>query len=132
MHEELFLELQNKGKLDGDLFRRFASTFGDVFYKALEFLQKNGPKIYKNLFYPSGLEIWTIQGKKHQYLVYPETACQCHYFTIQIVYKTKKFGYCKHLLAQKIAYILGMYQEIPYQDINWEDWFENFSWVFEK
>lgn len=122
---DLFDHLREQGKLTGFLIQKFIEEYGDLFYKALEFIQLDGPKVTKTVFLPSFLEIWTVQGAEKKYLVYPTLFCECQSFQINSIYRKKQFGFCKHLLALKIALSLNKYNEENYPDSNYKKWIKN-------
>ncbi|MHA1795951.1 MAG: hypothetical protein ACTSUK_07560, partial [Promethearchaeota archaeon] len=68
---DLFDELRKEGKLTGSLVVKFQQKYGDLFYRSLELLQNNAVSIHKNIFFPSQLVVWSIQGHSGYYLIYP-------------------------------------------------------------
>ncbi|WP_371801931.1 hypothetical protein [Candidatus Lokiarchaeum ossiferum] len=107
---DIFSRLMKEGKLTASLIKEFEEEYGKLFYKALEFLQKSGPKIKKHTFFPSNLEMWTVQGAKRKYVIYPDIFCQCQSFLLTSIYRKKHFHFCKHLLAYKIALALNQFE----------------------
>jgi predicted nucleic acid-binding Zn finger protein len=118
----IFSELARLGKFNVDLTQQFTAQFGETFLKALEYLQVEGRKVRKNVFSPSNLTIWTIEGTDHHYIVFPEIYCQCQNFQMEYIYRKKKFGMCKHLLAQKLAEILNQFEISKNSDSDWVKW----------
>ncbi|MHA1673602.1 MAG: hypothetical protein ACTSYI_08230 [Promethearchaeota archaeon] len=118
----LFDELQREKKFSGALIQKFQQEYGDIFFRSLEFLQNKGTKIKKTTFKPSNLEVWSIEGKSGNYLVYPGIYCQCHNFVIDIIYRKRKFTYCKHLFAQKLAKCVEQYQNEEKKDSEYLNW----------
>ena len=119
---DIFSRLKNEGKLTATLIQEFEEEYGKIFYKALEFLQKEGPKVRQNTFSPSKSEIWTVQGAKRKYIIYPDLFCQCQSFLLNSIYRKKSFHFCKHLLAQKIAVALHQYESEEYLDSHFLSW----------
>ena len=113
---DIFSRLKNEGKLTATLIQDFEEEYGKLFFKALEFLQKKGPKVKKHLFFPSNLEMWTVQGAKRKYIIYPGLFCQCQSFLLNSIYRNRSFHFCKHLLAHKIAVALNQFE-----NENWTD-----------
>lgn len=122
----LFNELTEKQKFTADLIHKFQKEYGETFFKALEFIQKDGPNIQKNIFYPSKLEVWTVQGsKKDKYIIFPEIFCQCQSFLLTSIYRVRSFNLCKHLLAHKIAIALCQYETNTFKDKNYFEFIKN-------
>lgn len=114
--KDLFDQLAEQGKFTAPLIHAFSEQYGKTFFKALEKLESAALKVEKLIFQPSQFTIWSVQGKNHPYLLYPGLYCQCKAFTMTTVYRQKKYTPCKHLLAQKIGYILGQYTTYTYSD----------------
>jgi len=119
---DLFERLAKERKLSAQLIHLFEKEYGNLFYKSLEFIQKAGPKVYKVSFSPSNLDLWTVQGAKRTYLVYPNIFCQCQDFLLNSIYRRHKFYMCKHLFAQKLADSLDQYITLNLKDKNFGDW----------
>ena len=54
---DLFKKLTNEKKFSAQLIILFEKEYGGLFYKSLEFIQKDGPKVKKNIFLPSNISI---------------------------------------------------------------------------
>jgi len=123
---DLFEKLSFEKKFSVQLIHLFEKEYGGLFYKSLEFIQKDGPKVKKNTFLPSNLEIWSVQGAKKTYLVYPKIYCQCQDFLLNSIYRQKKYQMCKHLFAQKLSESLNQYIELKFKDKEFKDWKKQF------
>lgn len=122
---ELFDMLRKEKKFNQKLIEGFQSYFGETFFKALEYVQIDGKKIKKNVFQPSDLIIWTIQGTEKTYRIYPEIYCQCQNFLLESVYRSKHFIMCKHLLAQKLSEILNLFETKSFSDSEYKKFIKN-------
>lgn len=123
---DLFKKLTNEKKLSAQLIHLFEKEYGDLFYKSLEFIQKDGPKVKKIIFLPSNLKIWSVEGAKKTYLVYPKIYCQCQDFLLNSIYRQKKYQMCKHLFAQKLSESLKQYIELKFKDKEFKEWKKQF------
>ena len=56
--QKIFSLLEKTGKLTGPLIQQFRDNYGDLFFKALEYIQVDTHKVVKNIFQPSELIIW--------------------------------------------------------------------------
>jgi predicted nucleic acid-binding Zn finger protein len=106
----LFEKLNQEKMLNGPLMREFEDLYGDLFFKALEYIQSDKKKVVKHVFSPSNLILWTIQGTEKPYIIYPDLFCQCQAFLLESIYRNHKFKMCKHLLAQCLAEALNLYE----------------------
>lgn len=124
---DLFEKLSQEKKFSVQLIHLFEKEYGDLFYRSLEFIQKDGPKVKKNSFSPSNLKIWSVEGAKKTYLVYPKIYCQCQDFLLNSIYRQKKFKMCKHLLAQKLSESLNQFGDLKFKDKEFKEWKNNFN-----
>ena len=69
------------------------------FLSAMEKVTLN--QINKYVFKPSGRILWTVNGKNHDYLIYPKRYCTCMDFNLQSMAKNIRY-LCKHLIAQAL------------------------------
>ena len=119
--QKIFSLLEKTGKLTGPLIQQFRDNYGDLFFKALEYIQVDTHKVVKNIFQPSELIIWSVQGVEQTYVVYPEIYCQCQSFQMDAIYRNRKFKMCKHLLAQKLAESLNLFEIIERKDSTFKE-----------
>ena len=124
---DVFEDLAKEKKLTAPIIHAFQAQYGPKFFKALEFLQPEGPKVHKHHFSPSNLTLWVVQGKVKKYLVYPKTFCQCQAFLLNTIYRTRQYSPCKHLLAQQIASILNQINVEKHKDTDFKKWIRKFK-----
>ncbi|MEM3551048.1 MAG: hypothetical protein QXN87_04460 [Candidatus Bathyarchaeia archaeon] len=116
-------EAKAEGKLTGKNLTRLYEIFGQRFTRALEALKEN--RVKKYVFKPSGRVVWVVVGRERDYLVMPNAEfCQCDDFYFRVL--DREIHMCYHLIAQKIAHILGWYETIEESDELYEalmgDW----------
>jgi predicted nucleic acid-binding Zn finger protein len=106
-------EAKKEGKLTGKNLTRLYEIFGQRFTRAFEALKEGRVKRYN--FKPSGRTVWIVVGKERDYLIMPEAEfCSCDDFYFRVL--DKEIHLCYHLLAQKLANILGWYETIEEHD----------------
>ena len=106
-------EAKKEGKLTGKNLTKLYEIFGQRFTKAFEALKEGRVKRYN--FKPSGRTVWIVVGKERDYLLMPEAEfCSCDDFYFRVL--DKEIHLCYHLLAQKLASILGWYETIEEHD----------------
>lgn len=115
-------EAKAEGKLTGKNLTRLYEIFGQRFTRALEALKEN--RVKKYVFKPSGRVIWVVVGRERDYLVMPNAEfCQCDDFYFRVL--DREIHMCYHLIAQKIAHILGWYETIEESDELYETLMED-------
>lgn len=106
-------EAKAEGKLTGETLTKLYEAFGQRFIKAFEALKEN--RVKKYIFKPSGKVVWIVVGKERDYLIMPNAEfCTCDDFYFRVL--DKEVHLCYHLIAQKIAKILGWYETIESHD----------------
>lgn len=106
-------EAKVDGKLTGKSLTRLYEAFGQRFAKAFEAIKEN--RVKKYTFIPSGRVVWIVVGKERDYLIMPDAEfCTCDDFYFRVL--DKKVHLCYHLIAQKIAKILGWYAPMEERD----------------
>jgi predicted nucleic acid-binding Zn finger protein len=75
--------------------------------------------VSKYTFNPSGRVVWTVKGKSGEYQIMPETNfCSCDDFYFRVMgYKRQV---CYHIIAQKIASSLKLYNEYKLRDSDYD------------
>lgn len=97
------------GKLSGKNLNELLDIFGQRFTKALNALKNNRVKKYN--FKPGSKTVWVVIGRERDYLVIPEADfCTCDDFYFRVL--DRRVHLCYHLIAQKIAFHLGWYDDI--------------------
>lgn len=76
--------------------------------------------VKKYVFEPSGKIVWIVRGKERDYLIYPDAPyCHCMNYYIHVV--NGQAQVCIHLVAQRIASVLNMYETITETDKIYEE-----------
>ena len=91
----------------------FRDKYGKKFIRALRAVEERKVQRYK--FKPSESVIWIVNGRRRQYLVIPKTYCTCRSFYQEVVI-SRESNMCYHLLAQQIAEIRSVYEQIASTD----------------
>ncbi|MGQ9531103.1 MAG: hypothetical protein ACUVQX_06825 [Candidatus Bathycorpusculaceae bacterium] len=106
-------EAKKEGKLTGKNLTKLYGAFGQRFARAFEALKEGRVKKYS--FKPSGRTVWIVVGKERDYLIMPEAEfCSCDDFYFRVL--DKEIHLCYHLIAQKLAKILGWYETVEEHD----------------
>lgn len=89
--------------------------YAQLYEEAMEAVEKMLVKRY--IFKPSGRVVWVVVGKNRDYLILLKAGyCSCDDFYFRVLSHEKPM--CYHLLATKIAYEIGRYEEI-HEDDSW-------------
>ncbi|MGB9894823.1 MAG: hypothetical protein ACP5IT_04910 [Thermoproteota archaeon] len=106
-------KIGKRGYLTSNDKEKLQDIFGERAERALELVFLNRVKKYK--FTPSNITLWVVVGKTNEYLVIPESRfCMCDDFLFSFFKGEQPF--CSHLIAQKIAEVLGEVEEIEESD----------------
>jgi predicted nucleic acid-binding Zn finger protein len=106
-------EGKRMGKLTGNHLIKLFETFGKRFAKAFEALEEK--RIKKYVFKPSGKVVWIVVGKERDYLLMSQAEfCSCNDFYFRVL--DRKIHLCYHLIAQKMAKNLEVYDYIEERD----------------
>ena len=93
------IKIETKNKLE--------ELFGERLHQALKSIEKGAVKRYK--FTPSGRVIWEVRGKKSSYQIMTRTYfCNCDDYYFRVMSSKKQL--CYHVIAQKIAFALGKFE----------------------
>jgi predicted nucleic acid-binding Zn finger protein len=92
-------------------------SFERRYEKALKTVQDRF--VTKYTFTPSGRVVWTVKGKSGEYQIMPETNfCNCDDFYFRVMgYKRQV---CYHMIAQKIANCLKVYNRRDLRDSDYD------------
>jgi len=106
-----------EAKLKGELTKKhidsLTKTFGSRFLNAWRAV--NEGRVKKYIFKPSGRTVWIVVGRKRDYLVMPAANfCSCNDFYYNVM--DKKAYLCYHLIAQRLAESLGLFDTIEEED----------------
>jgi predicted nucleic acid-binding Zn finger protein len=115
-YSQVLAELE-KLKVQGRISRRkmgeLRRAFGARFTAAWK-LVKEG-RVKKYVFKPSGKAQWIVVGRERDYLIY-EASGYCHCKDSYMSIMEGKAKACKHLIAQKLACELGLYEVVEEED----------------
>ena len=117
MHCSQVLAELEKLKIEGGISRRkmgeLRRAFGARFTAAWK-LVKEG-RVKKYVFKPSGKVQWIVVGRERDYIIYEASGyCHCEDFYMSIMEGKAKA--CKHLIAQRLARELGLYEVVEESD----------------
>ena len=106
-------EAKRKGKLEDEQIVILKRTFGSRFLNAWKAVNERRVKRY--IFKPSGRIVWIVVGRRRDYLVMPAANfCSCDDFYFNVM--DGKAHLCYHLIAQRIAESLGLFDTIEEED----------------
>ncbi len=87
--------------------------YGDRFVRALRAVEEN--RVKKYTFHPSDSPVWIVKGRRREYMIIPDIYCSCRSFYQDVVI-SRSTDFCYHLLAQEIAQLWNMYEQITASD----------------
>ncbi len=109
--------IERENKLTRWATRRLKEAFGERASRAIRAVKTK--KVKKYVYMPSGRERWIVVGRSREYMVLREAEyCSCEDFYFLVI--SGFVPYCYHILAQKIAEALGMYDMISEDDEMYE------------
>ncbi|MBS7655235.1 hypothetical protein KEJ50_01835 [Candidatus Bathyarchaeota archaeon] len=110
-------KIKAENKLSEELKIKLEKKFPKIFNEALQLVY--GKRVKKYVFKPSYRVLWAVSGRKDEYQVIPEASfCSCNDFYFRVVGGKKKV--CYHLIAQKIAEALRIYEEKELSNSDYE------------
>jgi len=107
------VQIKQTRYISGKNLLSMSSKYGERFWKGIRAAIEGCVKKYA--FSPSGREVWTVHGKKMDYLVIDDLYCGCDDFYLNVVIR-RKFPCCYHLLAKVMAEALELYESIASND----------------
>jgi len=108
-------DIRENGRLTDEQKARLAETFGSRFAAAYRAVEEG--KVKKYVFQPSGRTMWIVTGKERNYQILPSANfCSCFDFYFRVIGHDTSF--CYHLIAQKLAKVLGKYSIVEELDVN--------------
>jgi predicted nucleic acid-binding Zn finger protein len=111
--QKICKEAKTKGDLTEKQLAQLSEAFGSRFTKAWDAIQ--GEQVKKYVFIPSGIVVWIVVGREREYQILPEAGfCSCDDFYFRVM--DREANICYHLIAQKIADELGLYDKIEERD----------------
>jgi predicted nucleic acid-binding Zn finger protein len=105
------------GKLPDSRDLKLSPSFSKRYEKAVKIVERL--LITKHTFNPSGRVIWTVKGKSREYQIIPQSNfCSCDDFYFRVMdYKRQV---CYHLIAQRIANTLKLYNHYEMRDSEYD------------
>jgi predicted nucleic acid-binding Zn finger protein len=86
---------------------------GYRFSRAWENLKED--RVKKYVFRPSGRVVWVVVGRDREYLIYHVVGyCSCDDFYFSVI--DGKVSLCHHLIARKLAEVLGRFEVVEQED----------------
>jgi len=111
--EKVCEETKTTHELAGSHINQLSEALGSRFTKAWEAVQEE--KVKKYIFSPSGRIIWIVVGREREYQILPAAAfCSCDDFYFRVM--DREANICYHLIAQKLAEALELYDIIEEED----------------
>ncbi|MCS7112489.1 MAG: hypothetical protein RMJ00_03775 [Nitrososphaerota archaeon] len=116
-----------KGILNSRLLEKLSSRFGrSRVDKAVKTVLDGRVKLC--LFKPSGRILWIVEGKERERFILPASGyCNCEDFYFNVV--DGKTRLCYHVIAQRIASLLGRYNVVEMRDEQYSEFTEEFRMI---
>jgi predicted nucleic acid-binding Zn finger protein len=103
---------RNKAIYGKDL-REMDLRYGERFWRGIKAATEGC--VRRHIFRPSRRTLWTVKGKKMDYLIIDDFYCSCDDFYLNVVIRRKSTS-CYHLLAKVIADALDVYESVESND----------------
>jgi predicted nucleic acid-binding Zn finger protein len=111
--EKVCEEAKTKRELTANQLTQLSESFGSRFTKAWETIKEK--RVKKYVFSPSGRIVWIVVGREREYQIMPAAGfCSCDDFYFRVM--DREANICYHLIAQKLADALGLYDKIEEED----------------
>ena len=111
--ENVCKDLKNQEKITDEQLTQLKEALGSRFTKAWEAVQEE--RVKKYIFSPSGRIVWVVVGREREYQIMPEAVfCSCDDFYFRVM--DREANICYHLIAQKLADVLALYDKIEEED----------------
>jgi len=106
-------EAKTKGEITDKHRNQLSEALGSRFTKAWSTI--NEKRVKKYIFSPSGRIVWIVVGREREYQIMPAAGfCSCDDFYFRVM--DRETNICYHLIAQKIAEALELYDKIEEED----------------
>ena len=106
-------EAKNKHRLTVKNREQLSEALGQRFTKAWDAIKEE--RVKKYVFSPSGRIVWIVLGREREYQIMPAAGfCSCDDFYFRVV--DREVNICYHLIAQKIAEALELFDKIEEED----------------
>jgi len=111
-------ETKKTGQLSLVTRNLLSATFGTRFKNAIAVIDSG--KVHKLTFCPSNRTVWLVIGKEKPYLILPNAGfCSCEDFYFRVISKEETL--CYHLLAQRLAAVLGQFSATKERDDRYDE-----------
>ena len=111
--DRVFKEMKATKRITSKHKTQLSASFGKRLENALQALEEKRVKRY--VFKPSQKVIWIVVGKERDYQIIPSAEfCTCDDFYFRVM--DREVHLCYHLIAQKLAEVLGEYDTIEEYD----------------
>ena len=111
--EKVCEEIKITGKLSRSQISQLSKALGLRFTKAWEAVQEE--RVKKYVFSPSRRIVWIVVGREREYQIMPAaTFCSCDDFYFRVM--EREANICYHLIAQKLAEALELFDKIEEED----------------
>jgi predicted nucleic acid-binding Zn finger protein len=102
-------EAKKAGRLSEERVAELRRLFGERFNRAFRLVEER--RVKKYIFEPSGRIVWIVVGKEKEYQILPRTGyCPCDDFYFRVI--NGETGLCYHLIAQRLAEALSIFEEV--------------------
>jgi predicted nucleic acid-binding Zn finger protein len=110
-------QISKTGKPPRQLNLKAYPTFQKRYEKAVKIAED--ALVSRYTFLPSGRVVWTVKGRSGEYQVIPQTNfCSCDDFYFRVMGDKRQV--CYHLMAQKIAHSLRLYNDSKLKDRDYD------------
>jgi predicted nucleic acid-binding Zn finger protein len=111
--KEVCEEAKTAHKLTDINISQLSKALGSRFSKAWDAVQEQ--RVKKYVFSPSGRIVWIVVGKERDYQIMSAAGfCSCDDFYFRVM--GREANICYHLIAQKLAEALELYDKIEEED----------------
>jgi predicted nucleic acid-binding Zn finger protein len=111
--EKVCEEAKTSGELTDNQLTQLSEAFGSRFTKAWGTIKEK--RVKKYVFSPSGRVVWIVVGRERDYQIMPAAGfCSCDDFYFRVM--DRETHICYHLIAQKIADALELYDRVEEED----------------
>ena len=111
--ENICEETKTNEAITDEQLTQLSEAFGSRFTKAWDATQEE--KVKKYVFSPSGIIVWIVVGREREYQIMPAAGfCSCDDFYFRVM--DREANICYHLIAQKLAEALTLYDNIEEED----------------
>jgi predicted nucleic acid-binding Zn finger protein len=105
--------IKQKKAIYGKDLQEMNSNYGERFWRGIKAAAEGC--VRRHVFRPSGRTVWTVRGKKMDYLIIDDFYCSCDDFYLNVTIRRKSTS-CYHLLAKVIADALDIYEPVESND----------------